>query len=178
VRPKGNASLENAPHGCYPCQGEDRWCAIGVETEAHWLGLKAAMGFPAWAEHAHYATREGRLAKASALDALVSEWTHALAPREVMERCQAQGVPAGIVASGEDLYFDPHLQARGFLLDREHPRMGTVRVPGPPVRFRHRPLEVWRLGPLLGQDNAYVLRDVLGLSEEEMHAYAQAKALA
>jgi len=32
-------SLSVAPHGCYPCKGEDRWCAIAAETEAQWSAL-------------------------------------------------------------------------------------------------------------------------------------------
>jgi crotonobetainyl-CoA:carnitine CoA-transferase CaiB-like acyl-CoA transferase len=144
-----------------------------VETDAQWAGLRLAMGCPAWAEDLALATAGGRIAWGARLDERVAEWTRRYTARDVMERCQAQGVPAGFVATGGDLAHDPHLAARGFLLDMEHPRMGRLPMPGCPVRFARQPVDVWRYGPLLGEDNDYVLREILGLSADEVTAYVE-----
>jgi crotonobetainyl-CoA:carnitine CoA-transferase CaiB-like acyl-CoA transferase len=195
VRPRGNAPWPPAPagaaaptwlgdppawapYGCYPCRADqpgwtddDAWCVIAVETDAQWAGLRRAMGDPAWAADPTLATGPGRVARAAWLDAQVAAWTRQHTPRVVMERCQAEGVPAGFVATGEDLVADPHLRARGFLLELTHRRLGPVTMPGIPVRFARQRLKVWRYGPLLGEDNAYVLQDLLGLSAAEVEDY-------
>jgi benzylsuccinate CoA-transferase BbsF subunit len=131
VAPQGNGSPTAAPYGCYPCRADgegqtadDAWCVIAVETDAQWAGLRWAMDNPPWTAAPALATAAGRVAAAARLDAEVAAWTRQRTPREVMQACQAHGVPAGIVATGEDLARDPHLAARGFLLEREHPRMG------------------------------------------------------
>jgi benzylsuccinate CoA-transferase BbsF subunit len=180
VRPLGNSSGMDAPQGCYPCapgaEGygpDDAWCVIAVESDAQWEGLKRALGQPAWAEEPAFATAAGRLARAAALDAHLAAWTRERTPRAVMEECQAQGVPAGLVATGQDVAHDPHLAARGFLLERAHPRMGVIALPNAPVRLQRQPIQIWRLGPLLGQDTDYVLRDLVGLSAADVERYAE-----
>lgn len=174
LRPQGNVSPINAPHNCYPCKGgDDAWCVIAVDSEQQWERLKEAMGYPDWAEADSFATMKNRLENREELDRQIANWTHQRTPRELMMLCQERGVPAGMVATGEDLYFDSHLEARGFLLEQEHKRMGKLRLPGPPVRFQNHPLHVWRFGPLLGEDNDYVLKEVLGLSDEEIRRYAE-----
>jgi benzylsuccinate CoA-transferase BbsF subunit len=179
VEPRGNGSPTAAPHGCYPCRVEaagwtadDAWCAIAVETDEQWVGLRRAMDNPCWAMAPELATAPGRLARAARLDEQVAAWTGQRTPREVMQACQAHGVPAGMVTTGEDLAHDPHLAARGFILEREHAHMGPLRMPGAPARLHRQPAEVWRFGPLLGEDNDYVLRDILGLSAAEVQAFA------
>jgi benzylsuccinate CoA-transferase BbsF subunit len=180
VQPLGNASPIAAPHGCYPCRAEaagwsddDAWCVIAVETDAQWAGLQRAMGEPAWAAAPALATAAGRLACAADLDERVAVWTRQHTPRAVMERCQAHGVPAGIVATGEDLARDPHLAARGFLMDLEHPRMGKLPMPGCPVRFARHPTAVWRYGPLLGEDGDHVWRGTVGMTPDELLPLAE-----
>jgi crotonobetainyl-CoA:carnitine CoA-transferase CaiB-like acyl-CoA transferase len=58
-----------APHGVYPCAGEDRWIAIAVFDDAEWRGLVSVMGTPAWASEARFATQASRFANQDALDA-------------------------------------------------------------------------------------------------------------
>ena len=101
---------------------------------------------------------------AAEVDRIVAAWTRTRSAHEVFDACQAAGVPAGVVATGRDLMEDPHLRERGFLLEMEHAAMGPVTLPGLAFRFGHDPLPTWRLGPLMGQDNDYVLGEILGRS--------------
>jgi len=170
--PAGNRSPTAAPHGCYPCQGDDAWCVISVRDDQEWRGLRRAMGEPTWSAAAGLETTAGRLAERDQLDERLAAWTATLPPAEVVRRCQANGVPAGVVATGADLASDPHLEARGFLVDMEHPRMGELRLPGAPIRLADGRPPVWRLGPLMGEDNQAVLQGLLGLSDEELRRLA------
>lgn len=161
----GNASPDAAPHGCYPCRGDDRWCVISVPDDTAWDALRAAMGDPPELRDQRFASAPARIAAAGELDAAIEAWTRPQTAEAVVERCVAVGVPAGIVMTGEDLSSDPHLLARGFLLDIDHPRLGRVRLPGAPVRIGEAPLPVWRAGPLLGEDTAAVLAEHLDIDE-------------
>jgi benzylsuccinate CoA-transferase BbsF subunit len=89
-----------------------------------------------------------------------------------MEMMQAAGVPAGIVATGEDLMeYDPQLQHRGFYRTLEHPEIGdgVYRGATPSFIFSKNPCELTR-APLMGENNDYILKDILGLSDEEIQA--------
>src|SRR5262249_56181850 len=71
--PFGNRSQEGpgAPHGVYPCAGDDRWIAIAVFDDDAWRSLARAAGDPPWARDGRFATRAGRAAHAAALAALL-----------------------------------------------------------------------------------------------------------
>lgn len=165
--PTGNSRPGHAPYGCYRCAGEDQWCSIAVTTDLEWRSFCDAIGRTELASAPPFATLRSRLAHRMELDALVSEWTRERSPREVMERLQAVGVPAGMVATGGDLLEDPHLAARGFLIETGHPRLGPLPLPGIAGKLSETPGSVWRHAPLLGQDNDYVLAEVLGLAPAE-----------
>ena len=176
-----------APHGCYPCAGaksdaveDERWVAIACMTDAQWGALKRVMGEPAWARTASLATVNGRLAFAE-LDAKVADWTRTVTAEEAMQRCQAAGVPAGVVQTGEDLAErDPQLKASSFLfeLDEQHPVQKTTFADRLPLHFEQTPCNEYHRSRQVGEDNAAVLADWLGMSEEEVRAGEQAGYLA
>ncbi|MCI0787906.1 MAG: CoA transferase [Chloroflexi bacterium] len=157
-----------APHGAYRCRGEDRWVAIAVFTDQEWQGFCRAIGSPDWVEDQRFAVAEGRSRHAGDLDALVEAWTMQHSPEEVMHLLQAAGVGAGVVQSGADLAQDPQLEERGFfrrVLDSH----GTTRtIEGPPYKLSLTPGGPRRGAPEFGADQTRVLRDVLGMPDEEL----------
>src|SRR5579884_1198706 len=169
-QPVGNDWPYAAPHNCYPCHGDDRWCVVAVETDAQWRQLCGVLGRPELADDPRYATLAGRRAHLAELDALVSAWTREHDARDVMETLQAAGVPAGVVASGEDLYHDPHLRARNFVAAVPHPTLGTLPLPTVPMRLPEGALEPPRTYRL-GEHNRYVFCDLLGYSPEQLAAW-------
>jgi benzylsuccinate CoA-transferase BbsF subunit len=172
-RPGGNASQEGpaAPHGIYPCAGDDRWIAITVFTDREWRGLVAAMGRPAWALDERLATVSGRVADAERLDRAVAAWTRTMNVHVATSRLQAHGVPAGIVADAADLCAgDPQLAARGHFADVATPEGRTVRIDGPPFLLSGTPASVRGPGPLLGEHTDDVLRTMLGYDDATIAA--------
>ena len=164
----GNRSLTAAPQGAYPCLGDDRWCAIAVENDAQWEGLRRALGDPPWARDERYLTTEGRLAHHDEIDRELSDWTSGKEEREVMDLLQSQGVPAGVVQRSSDLLQDPQLAHRGFFRNLEHAEMGNVPYSGPQYRIRGYESGPRFAAPVMGQHNEYVLRELLGMSDEEI----------
>ena len=167
---------EAAPHGCYRCAGaasdaveDERWVAIACLTDAQWQALCGVMGDPAWAANPALATAAGRAASAD-LDGRIEQWTKTLPALEVMQRCQAAGVPAGVVQTGADLAADPQLRQAGFLIamDEEHPALGQTYADRLPIRFRDSPAATYRRARSIGEDNAAVLADWLGMAANEV----------
>jgi crotonobetainyl-CoA:carnitine CoA-transferase CaiB-like acyl-CoA transferase len=173
--PTGNR-LEHpnaAPHGVYPCAGEDRWIAIAVFNDEEWRGLVSVMGRPAWASEARYATQAARFASQDALDTLMGAWTKDKDRYELTHLLQAAGVTAGAVQTAEDTNdHDPQIASRGLFFDLDHPVIGEARFEGTPIQFSHTVQENWRSAPLLGEDNAYVFKDLLGVADEEFEQLA------
>jgi crotonobetainyl-CoA:carnitine CoA-transferase CaiB-like acyl-CoA transferase len=168
--PCGNASPWAAPHDCYPCAGEDRWCVIAAENDAQWMALAKILG-GGIERDARFLTAENRLEHRSELNRIIAAWTCDQDPFIVMDRLQTAGVPAGVVQTGEDLTRDPQLNHRGFIVAVENPRLGRVVLPNFPLHFTNAKLtRRWEF-PVLGRDTEKVLRDVVGYSEEVITAH-------
>jgi benzylsuccinate CoA-transferase BbsF subunit len=168
VEAVGNSSTEAAPHGVYRCKGDDRWCALAVFTDGEWEGFKRALGNPPWAGDKKFITFAGRLKNKARLDRLVAEWTKGHTAEEVMALLQGQGVAAGVVADASDLAKDPQLKERGFFVE-----LGKTISDGVPVRLSDTPARYRRAAPGRGQDNDYVYKQLLGMSEDELAGLRQ-----
>ncbi len=84
------------------------------------------------------------------------------------DRLQAAGVAAFPPLVNKELDEDPHLNERGFFVQKEHPEVGVRKHAGIPWRMSGTPCEVWRAAPTLGQDNEYVYGELLGMSSAEI----------
>jgi benzylsuccinate CoA-transferase BbsF subunit len=156
-----------APHGCYQCRGEDRWCAIAVYSDGEWEAFCRALGNPPWTEESRFSTLLGRKENEDELDRLVEEWTRRHTPEEVMRRLQSVKVAAGVVATGEDLNNNPQLASREHFKMLSHPETGLVPFSNPPFKLSNTPNEVRLPAPCFGEHTEYVCREILGLSDQE-----------
>ena len=117
-----------------------------------------------------YGDQKNRLAAREAVDAMVEAWVASLTRSEVMEVCLEAQVPCGGVNSIADIFEDEHFRARDMLVPVEVEGVGEVVVPGVLPRLSATPGRITGLGPALGDATLDVLRDVLGLGEEELEA--------
>lgn len=157
-----------SPHGIFRCDGEDQWVSIACGSDEEWRALCGAMGKPELADDPRFRTLEARKADEDALEAMVEEWTSALEPSAVTERLQQAGVAAFPPMPNYMLDGDPHLAARNYWVEKEHPEVGVRRHAGIPWRMSETPCEVWRAAPTLGQDNEYVFGELLGMSSRQI----------
>jgi len=164
----GNRHPSVAPHGVYPCAGEDRWCAIACTTEAEWQSLCQAMGAPAWASEARFASMFSRKQHEEALDALLSTWTQQHEAFTLMHALQRAGVPAGAVQTNKDLMEDPQMLQRGAFVYMEHPGVGRHPVQRSEFRLSDVPAAFHWPAPNIGQHTVQVCKDMLGMSDEEI----------
>ena len=164
----GNRDPYAAPHGVYRCAGEERWCTIAVRSDEEWRAFCRALGQPEWAQEERFATLLGRKHHEDELDRLVEEWTQGRSPEEATAALQGVGVPAGVVATSEDIHGDPQLAHRGHFVTLEHREMGPVVYDMPPYRLSQTPAQLTMAAPCMGQHNEYVCRELLGMSADEL----------
>ncbi|HMO69873.1 MAG TPA: CoA transferase [Novosphingobium sp.] len=163
-QPDGNFHPEMAPHGAYPCAGGE-WLSIAVADDAEWQALRGVLALP---DDPAHATLAGRLTDRAALDAAIAAATGAHQAAALAETLRALGVPAFRSQSSLDLCGDDWLWSQGgFRMVSDH-RNTTRPIIGPSWRIEPDGPAIERGAPLLGEDNAYVYQDILGLTSAEM----------
>ncbi|MGE0723329.1 MAG: CaiB/BaiF CoA transferase family protein [Alphaproteobacteria bacterium] len=172
--PRGNAHPLHAPHGNYPVAGEDRWIAIAVTSDDAWRALRALMGAPDWAGDARLDAAAGRIAEREAIDRALAAWTATQDGAALVERLAAAGIAAAPVLGVEEQWAHPQFESRGLRQAVVHPHFGSERIYATPWRMSATPPRVESSAPILGQDNDYVLGEVLGLPADERKALAEA----
>ena len=85
-----------------------------------------------------------------------------------MTLLQEQGIAAGVVQDAGDLANDPQLRARGFFVEMDHPELGKTISDATPIRLSDTPAGYIRAAPVVGQDNDYVYKQLLGMNEDEI----------
>jgi len=150
-------TLDNrpAPEGIYPCRGVDRWAAITVFSQAEWEKFKNALGQPDWAERPEFSTVSARIQNKELLDNHIHCWTVLRTPEEIINILQEHGIAAGIVQNTTDLATDPQLS----------------------FRRAESPMEKHKPAPARGENNDYVYRNLLGMSQGEMERLKQDKVI-
>lgn len=149
---QGSPSLD--PHGVFPCAGEQRYVAVGVETA------------------------DERESLAMLLDgAELDDWCGERDAFDAAAELRRVGVPAYVLLRPNDLYEDPQLAHRGFFETLDHPVMGPTPYDGPATIYSRTPQRLRSPAPCLGQHNDEVLRDHLEMEAEEIERLRRVGAL-
>lgn len=167
----GNGHPSIAPHGVYPCKGDDggdddEWVTIVAADDRQWGALCRAMERDDLLRDSRFAASLSRWRNQEALDQIIAGWTADKDKYAVQEALQARGVSAMAALSAGELFTDPHLAARGLFEFVDHPE--SVPLPHTRAAFTlsESPTGVTRSAPLLGGDNEYILRDLLAIDDE------------
>ena len=164
--PAANRDPNHCPHGHFPAKGSDEWCAISVESDDDFRRLCSVIGREDIAGDPRFENLAARKANEDALDEIVTEWTTARDRWEVAATLQAAGVAAAPVEHLRDtLERDPQL--RHHYQRVRHPAAPEVELPldREAIRFAGVEHQVQR-GPIWGEHNEEIVRDVLGLDDE------------
>ncbi len=175
VRDREGMSTRNAcPHGHFPTR-DGRWVAIACTSDRMFARLAAVMGRADLAAADAYATAAQRIAERETVERLVGDWTAGQDADALIDRCVAGEVPCGLVHSIADIFASPLYADRGTLAKVDDPRTGPLTVPGVVPRLSKTPGRIDHLGPALGDGNARVYGELLGLDAGEIDRLAKAK---
>ncbi|MFQ5416238.1 MAG: CaiB/BaiF CoA transferase family protein [Myxococcota bacterium] len=166
---RGNECEYAAPHGIYPCRGDDRWIAIAVFSDEEWRSLCGEMEDAAPADR-RFASVRGRIEHRDELDQIIGDWTQRHDAHPLMERLQAAGVEAGAVQDFDDLRADPQLAHRGHFQKLHHALLGELAFEQCAIRPAENPPTLRAPGPNLGEHTASFLGEVLGMEAEEIES--------
>jgi crotonobetainyl-CoA:carnitine CoA-transferase CaiB-like acyl-CoA transferase len=168
----GNRSARAVPHGAFPCADEgdvgDRWIAIATWTDDEWATLAALIGLTG-----RWLTLDERRENVDDVEAAVAAWTGSRTRGQIAQTLQAVGIEAVPVNDFGDIHTDPQVAARAHFVALTHPFMGDGLYERNGFRLSNAPSGYGRSGPTLGQDNDFVLGELLGLSRDEQRRLAQ-----
>lgn len=168
--PQGNRHRAHAPHGYYPCAGDDRWIGIDCDSDEAWAGICDALEAPDLWGDPRFATGPARFQHREELDRLLAERTRPHDDHALFWALQARGVIAGPVQNERDAFSCPQAADRGFFEELTGESTGTHRYPGLIGRMTETPNHLRTAAPRLGEHNDYVYREVLGYSAAEYQA--------
>ena len=171
TRRMGNRHESMSPHGCYPCQGEDRWVVLSVRDEADWRGLCLALGQPDLASDPRFFDPVVRHSNQDVLDNTINAWCRQRTQDEAVSELQANGVPAAPVLDAGQMLAAPHLRSRGLFETVEHgagSELGEKEYLGRGWRLGSAEVQIRGPAPKMGEANEFVLKEMLGLSKGEI----------
>ena len=168
----GNASGGGQPGWIVKCKGwetdPDSYAYV-IAQAAAFPGLAKTIGHEDWLEDPEWNTPEARLPKIDKLFEEVEKWTMTKTKFEVMHILNPLNVPVGPILSMKELAEEPALRETGTVVEVDHPERGKYLTVGNPVKLSDSPAEVVR-SPLLGEHTDNILRDVVGMSDDEIAA--------
>jgi crotonobetainyl-CoA:carnitine CoA-transferase CaiB-like acyl-CoA transferase len=171
---QGARHPDMAPHGLYPC-ADGEWISVAVLSDEEWRALCEAMGQPALA--ARYPDLRARRQHVRELDDQLAAWTGSRSARELSGELQRRGVAAFKSLNAIDLVSDDTLWQREFYRHVTDRARRSIAIVGAPWRMSATPPSMTRAAPRLGEQNDYVLGELLGLSAEQRQRLAAEKVI-
>jgi CoA:oxalate CoA-transferase len=166
LTPLGSHNPHDAPLGAYRCK--DGYIIIATVGDEHWQRLCRAMGKPEWASDPGYRTKRQRWEKKYVLAEEIEKWTANYTVKEVGEILDRERVANSPILNIKQVVEDPHLNAREYFVEVEHPIIGKAKIPGIPFKLSETPGKVERSSPLVGENNELILSKYLGLNKSDV----------
>ena len=155
-------------------QGTDEvWFIVGGAKEKFWPLICEVIGRPDVAVDPRFDSFGARLRNKDEVIALLDEAFAGLSAAEWVKRFQEAGVPTGVVQNVEQALRDSHTEARGLIVETEHPRFGTVKQVASPVRVGPLDPASYRRAPRRNEDFEHVMRELLGYDDHTIKTLRQ-----
>jgi crotonobetainyl-CoA:carnitine CoA-transferase CaiB-like acyl-CoA transferase len=164
----GNRHLATAPYDCY--RARDGWVVVAVATNRIFRRLAEAIGRPELGTDPRFRGASGRVERSDEINGIVGAWVAERTVAQVLDALDPEhaNVPCSPVYGIDQLLTHPQLLAREMVRRLPHSKLGEVVVPGVPVKLSESAGAVRRLGPELGEHNAEIYEELLGLGAEEL----------
>ncbi|KQX21354.1 CaiB/BaiF CoA transferase family protein [Variovorax sp. Root434] len=167
----GNLHFAAAPGDHFEtCDG--RYIVLTVSNDRMYGRLCEAI--PALGGDERYSTHLKRTACVEELNVIVAAWIKSLPVLDVCRILEEKGLAYSLIYSIKDIVADPHYEARGTIASVEHPQIGELKMPAVQPRFSGTPSPQIKPAPALGADTDEILRQLAGLSIEQIAELRQA----
>ncbi|MGE0415969.1 MAG: CaiB/BaiF CoA transferase family protein [Acetobacteraceae bacterium] len=160
------ANYNRAPYNVYPAK--DGHIAIILVTEQQWQNLLRAMGREDLKDDPKFINNDARVKHYDETEAIVNAWTTVHTRAEIFAATSQAKVPCAPVRDIEEVMNDPHMHGRGMLEVVDHYDYGPVVLPNSPLRFHGADKVPTRVNPHVGEHNAAVYAELLGLSAQDL----------
>ena len=166
----GNEHPNIVPYSVLPAA--DGYFILAVGNDAQYAKFCQFAGCPELASDPRFATNADRVRNRAELYPLLPPITQRKSQAEWVDGLSGLGVPASPVNAIDQVFADPQVQARGMRLEMPYPgaKDGIVPLIANPIRLSETPVEYRLPPPQLGADTDAVLRDLAGLTPEEIAA--------
>lgn len=166
MTPIGSHNTNESPMAAYRCK--DGYIIIATVGNEHWERFCRAVKKPEWASDPGYATKGQRWEKKYILQKEIEKITTQYTVKEVGEMLDRERVANSPILNIQQVVDDPHLQARGYFLEVDHPIIGKAKISGFPFKLSQTPGQVERSSPLVGEHNELILGKYLGYSRSDV----------
>jgi crotonobetainyl-CoA:carnitine CoA-transferase CaiB-like acyl-CoA transferase len=160
---QGNGGL---PSQMFPCS--DGAVMVVCGNDEQYRRFCAALDRPDLADDPRFVINSQRVQNrkplADTFDAITRNWKQ----QDILAAMEKAGVPAGPIYDLEQVFNDPQVQHRGMVVEVPHPLSGTVKLATNPIHFSDTPITRYTAPPTMGQHTGEVLRELLGLDDEEV----------
>ncbi len=165
--PAGARIPTAAPTSAYPT-ADGQWLIIAANSEPLFANLVRLMGAAELGQDPRFLGNARRVQNADALDAIISAWTRTLSSQELEERLTRADIPNTRAFTAADVAADPQFRFRNMVREVHDPHFGSLLHTGVVPHFPDEPGDVSWTGPEIGQHTDEVLREVVGLSPEQI----------
>ena len=163
--PLGSAHRMFAPYQAIRCS--DGYITLGAANDRLFRWTCELLGHPEWVQDPAFANDTLRVRHRDVLVAQIEAITIQQTREYWLSQFDAAGIPCGPINNYAEAYADPQVQWRGMIAEVDHPTLGRLRMPGPPVKMSETPPRANRRAPLLGEHTREVLREA-GFSDDEI----------
>ncbi len=172
---RGNAGNGGIPSQAFQCS--DGLIVLTVGNDAQWVRFCDAVGHPELATDPRFAKGVARIENRDILTPMLETYFPARTRAEWLKRLDEADIPCGPVNEVNEVFEDTQVRHRGMAVSVPHPLDAALKLIANPIRYSETPLTRYETPPMLGQNTNDVLRDVLGLSSDEVTALQKAKAI-
>ncbi len=175
-QPQGSQHPNLVPYGAFPAK--DGSIIVACLTNSFWERICKALEHPEWISDPQFDMIEKRRDRRAQVNDMVAEFTRQKTVAELVEIFTQFEVPHAPILGVKEALAQPQAVAREMVVETEHKTLGKIPIVNRSIKYVDAPQPIPTAPPVLGQHTDEVLREVLGLSAEQIAALHQSKTVA
>lgn len=162
-------SGHSSPAGTFQTK-DQHWIVLVTSSDRTFERLAAAMGREDMLKDDRFYTNKVRLENFDLTNSIVDDFVKSMNRDDLQTLLDSYGVPISPINSIKDIFEDPQFKSRENIVEIEHPRLGSIKMPGVIPKFSETPGAIRNVGPDLGENTDHILKELVGLTDAEIIA--------